>query len=66
MSCRIGASDASLDHGGRAAARVTKPIAQTLYRVAEHQVEHVRLDWKRGSVEPVREMRRAPPDLEAL
>ena len=38
VSCRIGASDASSTHGGRAAALVTPSIAQTLFRFAEHKV----------------------------
>ena len=66
VSCRIGASDASLSHGGRAAASVTKPIAQTLYRYAEHKGEHIRLDWEKGSIQPVSQMQRAPPELENL
>ena len=37
VSKRVGASDASLSHGGRCAALVTSPIAQTLYRYSEHK-----------------------------
>lgn len=66
VSRRVGASDASLSHGGRAATEVSVPIAQTLYRYAEHRGEHVRLDWQRGAVAPESSMRRAPPELEAL
>lgn len=66
MSCRIGASDASSLHGGRAAALVNVSAAQTLYRFAEHRGEHVRLDWDRGAIEPISHMQRAPPELEDL
>lgn len=66
ISCRLGASDASLSHGGRAATLVTPAIAQTLYRYAEHKGEHVRLDWARGAVQPPSEMRQAPQELEEL
>ena len=59
VSCRVGASDASSTHGGRAAALVTPSIAQTLFRFAEHKGEHVRLDWAKGQVQ-------APKELEEL
>jgi hypothetical protein len=66
VSCRIGASDASLEKGGRAAALVSPSVAQTLYRFAEHRGEHVRLDWSNGSIEPTSEMKRAPSELEDI
>ena len=66
VSCRIGASDASTTHGGRAAAIVTPPIAQTLFRFAEHKGEHVQLDWAKGQVEPPCSMHQAPEELESL
>ena len=66
VSCRIGASDASLSHGGRAATIVSQPIARTLYRYAEHKGEHIRLDWEKGQVQVDSEMRRAPRELEDL
>ena len=66
VSCRVGASDASLSHGGRAAALVSRPVAQTLYRYAEHKGEHVRLDWQSGGVQPPSTMHQAPAELEQL
>lgn len=66
ISCRVGASDASLSHGGRAATLVTPVVAQTLYRFAEHSGEHIRLDWEKGAVQPPSEMRAAPAELEEL
>lgn len=66
VSCRIGASDASLSHGGRAATIVSQPIAHSLYRYAEHKGEHIRLDWEKGQVQVDSEMRRAPRELEDL
>ena len=66
VSCRIGASDASLEKGGRAAALVSPSVAQTLYRFAEHRGEHIRLDWSNGSIEPTSEMKRAPSELEDI
>ena len=66
VSCRIGASDASTTHGGRAATIVTPPITQTLFRFAEHKGEHVRLDWAKGQVEPPCSMHQAPEELESL
>ena len=66
VSCRVGASDASLTHGGRAASLVSPTVANTLYRFAEHKGEHVRLDWEHGAVCPPSEMRQAPSELEQL
>ena len=66
VSCRIGASDASLSHGGRAATIVSQPIADTLYRYVEHKGEHIRLDWEKCQVQVDSDMRRAPPELEDL
>eukprot|EP00438_Fugacium_kawagutii_P036296 Skav217417 [mRNA] locus=scaffold2674:458921:461200:- [translate_table: standard] len=66
ISCRIGASDASLEKGGRAAAVVTPSIAQTLYRFSQHKGEYVRLDWSKGMVEPASTMHQAPRELEAI
>lgn len=66
VSCRIGASDASTTHGGRAATFVTPAIARTLFRYAEHKGEHVRLDWSKGQVQLPSDMRQAPEELESL
>ena len=66
VSKRLGASDASLSHGGRCASLVTSPIAQTLYRCSEHKGEHVRLDWASGALQPETRMQRAPDELEQL
>lgn len=66
MSRRVGASDASLQHGGRAAALVNQTVANTLYRFAEHRGEHIRLDWAKGAVQPASQMERAPPELEEI
>ena len=66
ISNRIGCSDASLSGGGRAAAWTTTPLAQTLYRFAEHKGEHVRLDWTHGGLIPESSMSRAPSELEAI
>lgn len=66
VSCRVGASDASSTHGGRAAALVSPSVAQTLYRFSEHRGEHVRLDWENGQVAHPSTMRQAPEELEAL
>ena len=66
VSCRLGASDASLTHGGRAAALVPPAIAQTLYRFAEHKGEAVRLDWVHGALEPPSTMQEAPEELQEL
>ena len=66
VSCRVGASDASLAHGGRAASLVSPTVANTLYRLAEHKGEHVRLDWEHSAVCPPSEMRQAPSELEQL
>ena len=66
VSNRVGASDASLSGGGRAACLTTGPIAKTLYRYSEHTGEPVRLDWSKGAVEPVSTMKGAPLELENL
>ena len=66
VSKRVGASDASLLNGGRAAALVNQTTANTLYRYAEHRGEHVRLDWQSGALQPISQMQRAPPELEHL
>ena len=66
VSCRVGASDASLAGGGRAATLTTPPIAQTLYRFSIHKGEHVRLDWKKGALCPPSHMSQAPSELEEL
>ena len=66
ISSRLGASDASLSMGGRAATLVTPGVSQTLYRFAEHKGEHVRLDWEKGAVQPPSSMRPAPRELELL
>ena len=66
ISSRLGASDASLSMGGRAATIVTPGVSQTLYRFAEHKGEHVRLDWEKGAVQPPSSMRPAPRELELL
>lgn len=66
VSKRIGASDASSQHGGRAAALVNQSTANTLYRFAEHRGEHIRLDWEKGAVQPISQMERAPPELERV
>lgn len=66
VSKRVGASDASLSHGGRCASLVTSPIAQTLYRYSEHKGEHVRLDWSIGAIAPESQMHRAPAEIEQL
>ena len=66
VSKRIGASDASLQHGGRAAALVNQSTANTLYRFSEHRGEHIRLDWEKGAVQPISQMERAPPELEQI
>ena len=66
VSPRIGASDASLTHGGRAAALVPDSVAQTLYRFSENRGEHVRLDWARAAVVPESRMNQAPQELEQI
>lgn len=66
VSCRIGASDASLQGGGRAACCTSEVIAHTLYRYSEHSGEHVRLDWASGALAPPSAMRSAPEELESL
>ena len=63
---RIGASDASLAAGGRAATITTSTISHALYRYAEHRGEHVRLDWESGGVAPTSCMQQAPLELEAI
>ena len=66
ISSRIGASDASLSGGGRAACFTSEAIAKTLYRYSEHSGEHVRLDWETGALAPPSKMSEAPAELEAL
>ena len=66
VSRRIGASDASLGGGGRAACLTSGAVAHTLYRYSEHHGEHVRLDWQNGALAPPTKMRSAPNDLEDL
>eukprot|EP00438_Fugacium_kawagutii_P014674 Skav232095 [mRNA] locus=scaffold2353:86437:88234:+ [translate_table: standard] len=66
VSKRIGASDASLSHGGRAATLTSQAVANTLYRYAEHKGEHVRLDWSKGQVALPSHMNQAPEELESL
>lgn len=66
VSTRIGASDACLQGGGRAACLTSPAIANTLYRYSEHAGEHVRLDWEKGAVEPPTHMHSAPAELEQL
>lgn len=66
ISQRIGASDASLTHGGRAATYVPASVSQTLFRFAEHRGEHVRLDWQRGALQHPSTMQPAPEELESL
>ena len=53
VSKRIGASDAALSNGGRAAAPGNQTTANTLYGYAEHRGEHVRLDWQSGALQPM-------------
>ena len=66
VSCRIGASDASLSGGGRAATLTSPPIAQTLYRFSVHKGEQVKLDWVHGALCPPSSMVHAPSELEDL
>jgi hypothetical protein len=66
VSTRVGASDASLSGGGRAACTTTQAVANTLYRYSEHSGEHVRLDWSKGSLESPSPMLSAPLELEAV
>ena len=66
VSCRVSATDASLDGGGRACTITTPEVSQTLYRYAVHKGEAVRLDWEHGALAPPSEMSPAPPQLEAL
>ena len=66
VSCRVSATDASLDGGGRACTLTTPEISQTLYRYAVHKGEAVRLDWEHGALAPPSEMSPAPPQLESL
>ena len=66
ISCRIGASDASLSGGGRAACLTDQSVANTLYRFSEHSGEHVKLDWQQGALEPPSMMASAPSELEQL
>ena len=66
VSCRVGASDASLSGGGRAATLTLPAIAQTLYRFSVHKGEQVKLDWARGALCPPSSMTHAPSELEEL
>ncbi len=66
VSCRVSATDASLDGGGRACTITTPEVCQTLYRYAVHKGEAIRLDWEHGALAPPSEMSPAPPQLEAL
>eukprot|EP00435_Cladocopium_sp_Y103_P007248 s2633_g2.t1 len=66
VSNRVGCSDASLTGGGRGATLTTEPIAQTLYRFAEHKGEHIRLDWESGGLAPDSSMQHVPVELEEL
>ena len=66
ISCRIGATDASLSGGGRACTLTTPAIAQTLFRYGVHKGEAVRLDWESGALAPPSEMSPAPAELEDL
>lgn len=66
VSPRVGASDACLDGGGRAATLTDQSIAETLYRYSEHKGEHVRLDWEKGRLAPPSDMVSAPQELEDL
>ena len=66
ISERIGASDASSTGGGRAAVLVNSPIAETLFRFAEHKGEYVRMDWEKASLQPSSSMTAAPEELEEL
>ena len=66
VSCRVGASDASLSGGGRAATLTSPPIAQTLYRYSVHKGEPVKLDWAHGALCPPSSMVHAPSELEEL
>ena len=66
VSSRIGASDASLSGGGRAATLTSPSIAQTLYRFSVHKGEQVKLDWVHGALCPPSSMVQAPSELEDL
>ncbi len=66
VSCRIGASDASLGGGGRAVTLTKDSVAQTLYRFGVHRGESVRLDWEKGALAPPSTMIAAPTELEDL
>ena len=66
VSARISATDASLEAGGRAATLTSPPVAQTLYRYAEHRGEHVRLDWAHSCLFPGSTMSQAPEEVETL
>lgn len=66
VSCRVGATDASLSGGGRACTLTTPGIAQTLLRYGVHKGEAVRLDWASGSLAPPSELSPAPIELEHL
>ena len=66
IATRIGASDASLSAGGRAATLTTPSIAKTLYHYSVHKGEPVRLDWEKGALEPPSGLTRAPVELELM
>ena len=66
VSCRIGATDASLTGGGRACTLTTPSIAQTLFRYGVHKGEAVRLDWESGALAPPTDINPAPAELEDL
>ena len=66
VSCRIGATDASLTGGGRACTLTTPSVAQTLFRYGVHKGEAVRLDWESGALAPPTDMNPAPAELEDL
>ena len=66
VSCRIGASDASLGGGGRAVTLTKNSVAETLYRFSVHRGEAVRLDWEKGALAPPSSMVAAPSELEDL
>ena len=66
VATRIGASDASLKGGGRAATLTAQSIANTLFRFSVHRGEAVRLDWQKGQLAPPSDMTPAPPEIESL
>lgn len=66
ISDRIGASDASLGAGGRAATLTCSHVSQALFRFSEHKGEHVRLDWAAGALAPATLMEPLAPELESI